>query len=315
MDLKNMAGGSYIIRNYSSNDFDKYVLLHVEAEQLEPSGRFISAQALSDHLKRPNFTPQNDLFVTELNGKIVGCLSVTLEPGIQRALLDCRVHPLHRRKGVASKLFSSSMQRIRAAGIKTAQISVSETNSAAKSLLMKLEFQFIRHFFKMKLDFNNIQLPAAGQGPTTSGRLKSGEENLLTEIQNRSFADTWGFNPNTEEEIACRLNMHGRSPDDVTLTYLNDTLVGYCWIIINAEANAKRAKNKGLIHMLGVDPDYRRQEIGKAILLNGLEDLKNKGVDIVELTVDSENPAACSLYESVGFEVYAKTEWYEKTVP
>jgi mycothiol synthase len=109
--------------------------------------------------------------------------------------------------------------------------------------------------------------------------------------------------------------MHGRSPDDVTLTYLNDKLVGYCWIIINAEANAKRAQNKGLIHMLGVDPDYRRQEIGKAILLNGLEDLKNKGVDIVELTVDSENPAACSLYESVGFEVYAKTEWYEKTVP
>ena len=310
-----MAGGSFKFRNYSSDDFDRYLQLHVDAEQIDPSGGLISAQALSDHLGRPNFTPQKDLFVTEFNGKLVGCLSVTLEPGIQRALLDCRVHPLHRRKGVASKLFSSSMQRIRAAGIKTAQISISETNSAAKGLLNHLAFTFIRYFFKMKLDFNNIQLPAAGQGPTTSRRLTQGEENLLTEIQNRSFADTWGFNPNTEEEIACRLNMHGRSPDDVTLTYLNDKPVGYCWIIINAEENAKRAKNKGLIHMLGVDPDYRRQEIGKAILLNGLEDLKNKGVDIVELTVDSKNPAACSLYESVGFEVYAKTEWYEKTVP
>jgi mycothiol synthase len=309
-----MAGGSFKFRNYSSDDFDRYLQLHVDAEQIDPSGGLISAQALSDHLGRPNFTPQKDLFVTEFNGKLVGCLSVTLEPGIQRALLDCRVHPLHRRKGVASKLFSSSMQRIRAAGIKTAQISISETNSAAKGLLNHLAFTFIRYFFKMKLDFNYIQLPAAGQGLTTSRGLKSGEENLLTEIQNRSFADTWGFNPNTEEEIACRLKMHGRSPDDVTLTYLNDKPVGYCWIIINAEANATRAKNKGLIHMLGVDPDYRRQEIGKAILLNGLEDLKNKGVDIVELTVDSENPAACSLYESVGFEVYAKTEWYEKKV-
>ncbi len=106
--------------------------------------------------------------------------------------------------------------------------------------------------------------------------------------------------------------MHGRSPDDVTLTYLNDTLVGYCWIIINAEANAKRAKNKGLIHMLGVDPDYRQQEIGKAILLNGLEDLKNKGVDIVELTVDSENPAACSLYESVGLRFMPKRNGMRK---
>jgi mycothiol synthase len=310
-----MANGSFKFRNYSSDDFDRYLQLHVEAEQLDPSGGLISAQALSDHLERPNFTPQKNLFVTEFNGKIVGCLSVTLEPGIQRALLDCLVHPLHRRKGVASKLFSSGMQRIRAAGIKTAQISVSETNSAAKSLLMKLEFQFCRHFFEMRLDINNIQLPFVRQGASSSRRLQHGEAALLTEIQNRCFDDTWGFNPNTEEEIACRLNMHGRSPDDVILTYLYDKLVGYCWLIINAEENAKSEKNKGLIHMLGVDPDYRRQEIGKAILLNGLEDLKNKGVDIVELTVDSENPAACSLYESVGFEVYAKTEWYEKTVP
>jgi ribosomal protein S18 acetylase RimI-like enzyme len=66
--------------------------------------------------------------------------------------------------------------------------------------------------------------------------------------------------------------------------------------------------------MLGVDPDYRKQEIGKAILLNGLEDLKKKGVDIVELTVDSANLAACSLYESVGFEVCSRTAWYEKAV-
>jgi hypothetical protein len=39
-----------------------------------------------------------------------------------------------------------------------------------------------------------------------------------------------------------------------------------------------------------------------------------RGVDIVELTVDSENPAACSLYESVGFDIFARLEWYEKKV-
>jgi ribosomal protein S18 acetylase RimI-like enzyme len=66
--------------------------------------------------------------------------------------------------------------------------------------------------------------------------------------------------------------------------------------------------------MMGVDPDYRQQEIGRVILLNGLQDLKSRGIDIVELTVDSENPAACSLYESVGFEVYVRTHWYEKLV-
>jgi mycothiol synthase len=314
MNFKNMDGRSYIIRNYSANDFEKYVQLHVEFEQLEPSGRFISAQGLSDILGRPNFAPETDLLVAELNGNLVGCLSVTLEPGIQRALLDGLVHPLHRHKGIATELFTSGLQRISKSGIASAQVSVSETNASAIGLLKHLRFTFIRHFFEMRLDINSVRLPTVRQGAMNSRRLMQGEENLLTEIQNRCFADSWGFNPNTEEEIAYRLNMHGRSPGDVILTYMNDKPVGYCWIIINTEENAKRKKSKGLIHMLGVDPDYRQQEIGRAILLHGLDDLKARGVDVVELTVDSENPAACALYESVGFEVFARLEWYEKTV-
>ena len=309
-----MDSGSYIIRNYSPDDFEKLVKLHAEFERHEPSGHFISAQSLSDHLGRPNFAPQKDLFVAELNEEVVSHLSITLEPGIQRALLDGRVHPLHRRKGIATELISRGLLRISESGITSAQACVLETNASARDFLNHLAFKLIRYFFEIRLDINNAQLPAARQGPTTSRKLRSGEEELLTLIQNRCFADTWGFNPNTTAEITYRLHMHGRSPEDVILTYLDDKPVGYCWIIINPEEKAKREKRKGLIHMLGVDPDYRQQEIGKAVLLGGLEDLKAKGIDIVELTVDSQNPAACSLYESVGFEVYAKTEWYEKTV-
>jgi mycothiol synthase len=314
LDLKSMVSGSYIIRNYAPDDFEKYLRLHVESEQLEPSGRFVSARDLSDHLGRPNFTPQKDLFIAEFNGKFIGYISITLEPGIQRALLEGLVHPRYRRKEIATQLFSGALKRVRQSGIPSVQVSVSETNSAAKDLLIHLGFTFIRYFFKMRLDISSVRLPAANQGPMTSRKLRPGEDELLTQIQNRCFADTWGFNPNTTAEITYRLQMHGRSPEDVILTYMDDTPVGYCWSIINAEEKAKREKSKGMIHMLGVDPDYRQQEIGKAILLSGLEDLKARAVDIVDLTVDSENPAACSLYESVGFEVYAKTEWYEKIV-
>ena len=309
-----MSSGSLGIRAYSDDDFEGYLKLHAESEQLDPSGRYVSAQKLSDDLRRPNFWPQTDLWIADLNGILVGCLGVTLEPGIGRALLEGCVHPLRRRKGIATALFAVARQRIRAAGIKSAHISVRETNAAAKNLLNRLEFTFIRYFFEMRLAINRARLPTIRADTTTSRRLEQDEANLLTEIQNRCFADTWGFNPNTEEEIAYRLNMHGRSPQDVILTYMGDHPIGYCWTIINAEENAGRKKQKGLIHMLGVDPDYRQQEIGKAILHNGLEDLKAKGIDIVELTVDSENPAACSLYESVGFEIYAKTEWYERVV-
>ena len=312
MGLKNMAGGSYTIRNYTPDDFDRYVQLHTETEQIDPSGQFMSAQGLSDRLGRPNFVPETDVFVAESSGKLVGCLNITLESGIQRALLDGLVHPHHRRKGIAAGLFSSGLQYIGKSGIPSGQVSVLETNIAARGLLKHLGFSFIRHFFEMRLNFSNVRLPAAGRGAANSRRLKPGEAYLLTEIQNRCFADTWGFNPNTEEEIAYRLNMHGRSPEDVILTCLDDLPVGYCWTVIDAEENKRREKSRGWIHMLGVDPHYRQQEIGRTILLNGLEDLRSRGIDTVELTVDYENPAACSLYESVGFEVYAKTAWYEK---
>lgn len=309
-----MSSGSYTIRNYALEDFDGYLQLQLESEQLEPSGHFISAQGLSDYLARPNFTPQKDLIVAESNEILVGCLAVSLETAIGRALLDGLVHSLHRRMGIATDLFSYGLQRVKESGSTSAQVSVLETNAAAKSLLNRLGFKFIRYFLQMRLDINNTRLPTAGHGATTSRKLRNGEAALLAELQNRCFAGTWGFNPNTVEEIAYRLNMHGRSPQDVILTCLDDQPVGYCWTYIDAESNAKKENSSGLIHMLGVDPVYRKQEIGRAILQNGLQDLKTRGVDIVELTVDSENPAACSLYESAGFEVYARMEWYERMV-
>ena len=66
--------------------------------------------------------------------------------------------------------------------------------------------------------------------------------------------------------------------------------------------------------MMGLDPDYQKKGIGKDILLTGLAHLRNNGIEVVELTVDSGNQAARSLYGSVGFEVYSTTEWYEKAV-
>lgn len=310
-----MADRRLIIRSYSKQDFDRYATLRAETHQLDPASRFASVQSLRDDLGHPNFKPHTDLWLADLNGVLAGCLAIHREPEIGRALFEGCVHPMHRRKGIATKLVAVGLQSIRASGIQAAQVSVMESNAGAKIFLNRTGFDYIRYFVEMRLAVDTIRLPAAGDSAITSRRLKPGEANLLTRIQNRCFAGSWGFNPNTEEEIAYRLNMQSRSPQDVILTYEKANLIGYCWTIINNEENASRAENKGRIHMLGVHPDYRQQEIGKAILLNGLKALKARGVNIVELTVDSENTAACALYESMEFEAYAKTEWHEKQAP
>ena len=215
---------------------------------------------------------------------------------------------------MATALFSRAMQHAQNLGAKVMQISIPEANSAAGSLMSSLGFNFIRYFLELKLDFYNTHLPDVKCGPFVIRELRGGEEDWLTGIQNRSFAGSWGFNTNTTEEIVHRVNLSHSSPADVIIACEGDKPVGYCWTRVNTEENRLRGDNGGQIHMMGVDPDYRKKGIGQELLLSGLVHLKDKGAEVVELTVDSENQAARALYVSVGFEVCSKTEWYEKAV-
>jgi mycothiol synthase len=64
--------------------------------------------------------------------------------------------------------------------------------------------------------------------------------------------------------------------------------------------------------MLGVDPAYRGRGWGRRLLIAGLSYLKGKNLSLVELTVDSENRIPRELYNSIGFEIFAHSLWYEK---
>jgi mycothiol synthase len=162
-----------------------------------------------------------------------------------------------------------------------------------------------------KLDLAAMQLPDFTPGAYIIRNLKQGEEQQLTDIQNRSFADAWGFNPNTRDEIAYRINLSSCSPKNIIMAYRGDKPVGYCWTRMLSEKNRAAGKMTGEIHMLGVDPDFQKKGIGRKVLLAGLSYLKSNGITSVELTADSENRGGLRLYKSIGFKELMKTEWYE----
>jgi len=300
------------IRNYRCSDFDNYVQLHMETTNLDRSGRSISKQRLAEDLGHPSFQPENDLFVAEHGGSIIGYAALFLEAAIKRAILECMIHPLHRKKGIATKLIRRAIRYAEEAESKVVQVSLSEINLPARNLAQRLGFKFIRHFHELKLALNNIRLPGLEPSEYIIRSLEPDEADKLTHIQNHAFADSWGFNPNTLEEIAYRINLSSCSPENIMMAYLKNHPIGYCWTRIMIEEKPAAGSMKGEIHMLGVDPDYRKKGIGRKVLLAGLADLKNKGVTTVELTADGEDPVALGLYQSVGFEVCSRTEWYEK---
>ena len=307
-----MNKDDFTIRNYRPSDFDDYIRLHIEANRLDRSGRSISKKRLTEELGHPSFSPENNLFIAESGGNIIGYASVFLESVIKRALLDCLIHPMHRKKGIAAELIHHSIRHAKWAGSRVVQVCVKETNLAAKHMASRLGFEYIRYFLELRLDLNDVRLPDVKPGEYIIRALGHSEVDKLTEVQNKAFADNWGFNPNTRDEIAYRINSNGCYAENILAAFLGDRPVGYCWTRINVEDISAPGKFKGNIHMLGVDPDFRRKGIGRNVLLAGLSYLNSNAVAVVELTADGEDPKALALYESVGFEVYSRSEWYEK---
>jgi len=313
MPANEMSNPPYTIRNYQPKDFNKYVLLRIEAEKLEPTGRCISPQVIAEHLGQPNYSPEQDLFIVEIDGDIVGYMDIKPELTMERVILDCWVHPEHRRRGLATKLLGCAIRRARELGARVAHVNIMEDNAVAQRLLSRLGFERVRRFLELRLDIADVHWPDIDQATLGCRYLQRGEEDKLTQIQNRAFAGTWGYNPNTVEEITYRTNLSTYSPEDIVLTCEGDKVIGYCWTGIACKGGVP-SERKGQIFMLGLDPDYRGKGIGKKILLAGLAHLKSRSLQVAELTVDSENKAACALYKSIGFKVRTISFWYEKVI-
>jgi len=241
-------------------------------------------------------------------------MDVLPEVGIGRVILDCLIHPDHRRQGLATKLLGHAIHRAKDLGVRVAHVNIPEDNVTAKSVLSKLGFRFIRRFLELRLDVSKVRWQDSSQCVVKYRNLQPGEEGKLAQFQNYSFADTWGYNPNTVEEIVYWTNLSGSSLEDVVLACEDDKIIGYCWTGITCKREAVPGEKRGRIFMLGVDPDYRGRGIGKQVLLAGLSHLKSKDLQVVELSVDSENKAARALYRSIGFEIKISTFWYEKVI-
>jgi mycothiol synthase len=222
------------------------------------------------------------------------------------------IHPLHRRNGVATELVREVSRHAGKAGSRRMQVCIAQNNLPAKNLASRLGFKFIRYFQELKLDLDITQLPDLKPSEYIIRSLRPDEAEILTQLQNRAFADSWGFNPNTADEIAYRINLSSCSPKNILMAYLKNKPIGYCWTRIMIEENTTADRMKGEIHMLGVDPKFRKKGIGRNVLLAGLAELNSSGVTIVELTADDTDAVALGLYKSVGFQVCSRIEWFEK---
>ena len=134
------------------------------------------------------------------------------------------------------------------------------------------------------------------------------DEETLTELQNSAFAQSWGFCPNSVEEISARVRLERSDPNGIVFISDGQKPIAYNWTM----STSNEVGSVGWITMTGVHPDYRGRRLGAPVVVKGMEYLKAKGVAGIELEVDSENTPARELYLELGFRKLSEAVWYER---
>lgn len=101
---------------------------------------------------------------------------------------------------------------------------------------------------------------------------------------------------------------------DLLLVAPDGTFAAFCYCTIPKEANEQSGRNEGEIAIIGTRPAYKNRGFGRAMVLTGLQHLKEFGVETAMLGMSSENTRAQSVFASVGFRTSYKSLWYFKSV-
>ncbi|HLG63452.1 MAG TPA: GNAT family N-acetyltransferase [Ktedonosporobacter sp.] len=101
---------------------------------------------------------------------------------------------------------------------------------------------------------------------------------------------------------------------DLLLVAPDGTLAAFCYCTIPKEANAQSGRNEGEIAIIGTGKAYQNRGLGRAMVLAGLQSLKQFGIETATLGTSSENVKAQAVFAAAGFHIVYKTLWYSKSV-
>jgi mycothiol synthase len=79
----------------------------------------------------------------------------------------------------------------------------------------------------------------------------------------------------------------------------NKKMVGFCWTKIHHDF--VNQDPVGELYVIGVDPDFGKRGIGRALAVAGINHLFTKDLTQMMLYVDADNEKALALYNELGF--------------
>ena len=295
--------------NYTNNH--NTALVEFVASHNSPNGELhdLCSSIFQGVLGQPGLDPTENCLVLEHAGQIKGLALVFREFPIGRSVIEVITSPELAGGPDESDLIRQALARAEAEKLGVAHICVLPDSGRGK-VLEQVGFYRVRTYLDML--WNQDELPEVELPQGYSVRpFRNGDTPLLTRIQNDAFTGSWGFCPNTEQQIEYRTHMPNTSQAGILFLFDGESPAGYCWTVMAPAENGVR----GMIGMIGVAPKYRGKGISRYILQAGMKHLRSVGLAEIGLEVDGDNGPAVRLYKTTGFKTMGERHWFERVLP
>ena len=296
------------LRKFEWADLEYVTQLFTSISGAGGTEKEVDSELVRQTLSHPSVRPETNLTLAHSGADLVGYYQLFPEIQISRAVIAGGVLEQHRGKGIGRQLLSAAMEQVEALNVSVLHIQTSADATDARHILESEGFEQVKDYWQMR--WTGGDLPELNLRSNFSLKpFRLGEdEAMLTELQNSAFGQHWGFCPNTVEETAARVRISNTDPDGIIFVMDGDRPAGYNWTLMNENRFGK----VGFVSMTGVHPEYRGNGLGTAVVVTGMEYLKDQGVDAVELEVDSENTPARELYLKLGYRQVHHSVWFER---
>ncbi|MFC2157968.1 GNAT family N-acetyltransferase [Acidobacteriota bacterium] len=301
------------VKNYSENEFAPITGFYLDLGRGETHSLAPEILSFKKRLKRPGYAPLRNLFLVKRDKKVVALLDTVYEENLDRLVLDFKSLPNVPRTELFEDLFGRADRLGQELGSKWIHISVADSDSTMRSLLEEMGLTHVRTLNEMLTGLDRDDWNGFVDETIKIGNFQSGDEANLAGLQNEIFNGSWGFNPNSAEDISYYIDITASRWKDILYLQQDGEWIGYVWTHRLTAQDRRDPLPRARIHMFGIRPMFQNKGLGHRLLSAGLQHLKNSGAAQVELTVDQENPAAISLYRSAGFVTESQTLWYEKS--
>jgi mycothiol synthase len=299
---------NFLIRHYvPETDLSLLSLMLTGIESVDRDGEETSEKFLRSMLEWPNFDPDQNVWIAELDGAFVGYGQILPRSG-NPSTIYVVVQPNQRRKELGTRLLMLALSRAKATKSSPILVYATGHNTASNAFLRRHGFEVAGTSGVMIAPVAELPMIEVPSGYSIRQFPELGNPAIVVQALDQCYKDMVGHRQNVTSADRY-INHYGE--DGIHLFFdSNNALIGIC-----AAKSQGKTDERGISDLLdapGLIKEFRHRGFQRFLALTALHWLRGKGTRPITLEYWGDDAKATAIYRELGFELVSEQIAYHK---